>query len=245
MSRSLLVVGAPSAIARGFLKTYGQQFDKIFCQYRATPDLLVELGREQSVPLVPMQADLSNTDELNSFCERVASQTPSLTAVMFCAAPRLKFQHLAKTDWLQFQQHFDVQIRAPHEVIRRLLPLMGKEVSPTKVVFILSSVIIGTPPKNMVPYVVSKYAELGLMKALAAEYSNKNIRFNAVSPSMVETEFLREIPEKIIELSAASHPLKRNASLQDVLPILELLTSDACQYMNGTHIPVTGGQVMP
>ena len=82
---------------------------------------------------------------------------------------------------------------------------------------------------------------LGLMKSLAAEYGDKNININAVSPSMIETKFLSEIHEKVIEMSAEMNPLKRNATTKDIVPIIKFLLSKESDYITGANIPITGG----
>jgi NAD(P)-dependent dehydrogenase (short-subunit alcohol dehydrogenase family) len=75
------------------------------------------------------------------------------------------------------------------------------------------------------------------------EHKDKNIQINAISPSMVETKFLENINEKLVELSAYSHPLKRNAKVEDITPIIQLLISKESDYMNGINIAITGGSV--
>jgi 3-oxoacyl-[acyl-carrier protein] reductase len=60
---------------------------------------------------------------------------------------------------------------------------------------------------------------------------------------MVETKFLNNINEKLVELSAFSHPLKRNAIVEDITPIIKMLVSSESDYMNGINIPITGGSV--
>jgi 3-oxoacyl-[acyl-carrier protein] reductase len=112
-----------------------------------------------------------------------------------------------------------------------------------KIVFMLSSVCYGVPPKTLAHYTTTKYALLGLMKALAAEYADKHISINAVSPSMMDTSFLSELPAKLIEISAAAHPLKRNASTREVAPIIKFLLSRDADYITGANIPIAGGSV--
>ena len=107
----------------------------------------------------------------------------------------------------------------------------------------LSSCVFGVPPKALSHYITIKYAMLGLVKSLASEYSDKNIQINGISPSMVETKFLDNINEKIIELSAYNHPLKRNASVEDITPIIKILISNESNYINSVNIPITGGSV--
>ena len=60
---------------------------------------------------------------------------------------------------------------------------------------------------------------------------------------MIETKFLDNINEKLVELSAYNHPLKRNAIMQDVVPIIKMLISKESDYINGINIPITGGSL--
>jgi 3-oxoacyl-[acyl-carrier protein] reductase len=90
--------------------------------------------------------------------------------------------------------------------------------------------------------VTGKYAALGLMKCLAAEYASYGIRINAVSPSMMETKFLSDLPSSVIELSAERNPQHRNARTSDVIPAIEFLLSDETGFITGVNLPVTGGE---
>ena len=60
---------------------------------------------------------------------------------------------------------------------------------------------------------------------------------------MIETKFLENIEEKLIELNAYNHPLKRNAKVEDIIPIIQFLISKESDYMSGNNIPITGGAV--
>ena len=102
---------------------------------------------------------------------------------------------------------------------------------------------MNVPPKALTQYTTVKYALLGLVKSLASEYSNKNIQINSISPSMIETKFLNNINEKLVELGAYNHPLKRNAIVEDITPIIKMLISNESDYINGVNVPITGGSV--
>ena len=110
-----------------------------------------------------------------------------------------------------------------------------------KVVFMLSSYVLGTPPKALSHYTVTKYALLGLANSLAAEYASNNIQVNSVSPSMINTRFLQNINPRLVEFTAEGHPLKRNAVVDDIVPVLSLLLSSGSDYLTGVNIPITGG----
>ena len=40
-----------------------------------------------------------------------------------------------------------------------------------------------------------------------------------------------------------NHPLKRNATVNDITPIIKMLVSSKSNYINGVNIPITGGSV--
>ena len=110
-------------------------------------------------------------------------------------------------------------------------------------VFVLSSVTRGVPPKYMSMYTVVKYAQMGLMRAAAAEYASTHLMINAVSPGMIETQFLDEIAETIIEMNAAANPKKRNAKPDDILGAIEFLLSADSGFIAGADIPITAGGI--
>ncbi len=142
--------------------------------------------------------------------------------------------------WSDFQAQLDVELRTAVTICARFLPRMAAA-KLGKLVFVLSSYTLGVPPAAMAHYVTSKYALLGLMKALASEYAARGVCVNAISPSMVETSFLADIPDLLVELAADSHPLKRNATPGDVAPMVKFLLSEAADYMTGVNVPITGG----
>jgi len=49
--------------------------------------------------------------------------------------------------------------------------------------------------------------------------------------------------EKLIELSVYNHTLKRNAKVEDITPIIQMLISKESDYINGINIPITGGSI--
>ena len=58
---------------------------------------------------------------------------------------------------------------------------------------------------------------------------------------MIETKFLSDVPDLMIAQNAERSPLKKNLSVQDVIPALRFLLSDASQMITGINIPITGG----
>lgn len=105
----------------------------------------------------------------------------------------------------------------------------------------LSSYVANVPSKFQSPCISTKYDLLGLMRNLAAEYSAKNIAVNAVSPDMMETKFLSNIPDLIIEQNAKNLPIGRNIKIEEVVPAFEYLLSESANVVMGQNICIGGG----
>ena len=101
------------------------------------------------------------------------------------------------------------------------------------------SVMLGT-------YGMSKLALIGLVRNLAAEFGPKGLRFNAICPGLVKTEFARELwdnpdVEKRIKNEI---PLRRLGEAEDFAGLAVFLASDASRYMTGQALTVCGGSNM-
>ena len=58
---------------------------------------------------------------------------------------------------------------------------------------------------------------------------------------MMETRFLTDTPDLIVEASAAANPMGRNARVEDVVPAMAFLLSDEAGFISGAELPITGG----
>jgi 3-oxoacyl-[acyl-carrier protein] reductase len=106
---------------------------------------------------------------------------------------------------------------------------------------------------GMAAYTATKFAVVGLTKALAAEFGAQNIRVNAVCPGMVwtqmgqqEVNLLREDGESDSDARARLAgpdvvPLSRWAKADEIADAVVYLTSDAASYITGVALPVAGG----
>ncbi|MEY8283645.1 SDR family oxidoreductase [Lachnospiraceae bacterium 50-23] len=113
-----------------------------------------------------------------------------------------------------------------------------------KVVIMLSSYTISNPPKFMMNYIMVKYALMGLMKALAVDYAGKRICINGISPSMIETKFLNNINDRIVELNAQNSIAGRNAGVSDIVPGIRFLLSEYSDYVHGINLNISNGNVI-
>ncbi len=116
-------------------------------------------------------------------------------------------------------------------------------------IIITSSVagIHGTP--GVSAYVTSKHAVIGLMRTAALEGAEHNIRVNTVNPAPTETRMMRSLEEGFApgaaahakERIAATVPLRRYGSPEDVANLMLFLASEEGRYCTGGVYMVDGG----
>lgn len=101
------------------------------------------------------------------------------------------------------------------------------------------SVMLGT-------YGMSKLALIGLVRNLAEEFGPAGLRFNAICPGLVKTDFARELwdnPEVEARINKQI-PLRRLGEPEDFAGLAVYLASDASRYMTGQALTVCGGSNM-
>lgn len=90
-------------------------------------------------------------------------------------------------------------------------------------------------------YCASKFALIGLTKALSKEVSSKNIRINAVAPGYIDTDMVQAMPEKAKKEIIAKVPMRRLGSPDEIASVVAFLSSDDASYITGQTIVIDGG----
>ena len=92
-------------------------------------------------------------------------------------------------------------------------------------------------------YHASKAAVIGLTRQLAAEWADRGVRVNAISPGYFMSEMVREA----LELTGtrpwidSRTPMRRMGEHAELAGPIVFLASDAASYVTGVNLPVDGG----
>lgn len=104
-----------------------------------------------------------------------------------------------------------------------------------KIINVLTSFLINTPPVGSSVYVANKAYLEELSKAWATENAKYNITSNSISPSFMLTSFTKDVDERLIEQMKENHPLKTILTPADVADSVFFLVS-ATQQINGINL---------
>ena len=141
---------------------------------------------------------------------------------------------------------FDLNVWAQIRAIKAILPQMleRKDGCIINMSTVASSV---TAVPNRAAYTISKAAVIGLTKSLAADYTDKGIRVNAIAPGTVESPSLHERWKATGDFDAAKkafiarQPIGRIGKAEEIAALVVYLASDESSYTTGATHVIDGG----
>jgi 3-oxoacyl-[acyl-carrier protein] reductase len=94
-------------------------------------------------------------------------------------------------------------------------------------------------------YGATKAGQLGFMRTASIELARHGITINAILPGNILTEALTALGPEYLRSMAASIPLKRLGTVEDVGHAALFFASKEAAYITGQTIVVDGGQILP
>jgi NAD(P)-dependent dehydrogenase (short-subunit alcohol dehydrogenase family) len=94
-------------------------------------------------------------------------------------------------------------------------------------------------------YCAAKFGVVGLSKASALDYADKNIRVNVVSPGIIETPMVDRFSggtEEERPSVIAQDPIGRMGRPEETAATVPWLCSDLAAFTTGANVVVDGGQ---
>lgn len=98
--------------------------------------------------------------------------------------------------------------------------------------------------KNYAAVSAAKAALEALTRNIALEFAPHGIRANCIQAGVTDTASLQMIPghDKIIKETLKRNPFRRLTTPEDVANVVYLLSKDEARWINGSVIPVDGGE---
>ena len=224
MEKVLLVTGASSELGINLInKVYGD-YKRIYLQYRNMNDQLQETidYLKDKTEIVLFKVDLSNVLDVNKMIADINESMILPNCIVHFPAPKAYNMQFHRDKWENYDLGWIVSVRSIVMILQAFVKNMARN-KYGRIVFMLTNNTNNLPAKYQSSYVTVKYALLGLMKSLSVEYIDKGITVNGVSPDMMETKFLSNLPELIIEQNKANSPIGRNIYIKEVVPIMEYM----------------------
>lgn len=240
MEKIIIITGASSDLGMAYIRENAEEYSKIIAHYNHENEEFTALCQQYVGKLLPIQANFADANDTQQFVVKIKELGIVPTHILHLVSPASRSVKFHKSETEEYQLMMQVSVYSVVEILKAFLPVMQKQKF-GRILFMLSAYVKIPDPKFAAPYVTAKYALLGLMKDVAAEYASKGITVNGISPQMIETKFLKDVPELIVEQQRAAGPMQRLLQKEDILPMMKLLLSDGAAAITGENIGITGG----
>ncbi len=241
--KAALVTGASRGIGRAICLKLAEAGANI-AGVDIDEDTLQETGekvREQDAEFLPIQADVSNLDQMKDAVSSVTDEWDSLDVLVNNAGITRDglLLRMKSEDW---QSVLSINLTGVFNGLKAATRTMMRQRSGSIVNMASVVGIIGNA--GQCNYSASKAGVIGLTKSAAREMASRNVRVNAVAPGYIVTRMTEQLGDDAKESLMEQIPLDRLGQPEDVAKAVQFLASDASSYLTGQVIRVDGGMVM-
>ena len=177
-----IVTGATGDIGEEFVKSLLSETDQVWAVGRSE-NKLSSLKEKYGDKIVPVRVDLSDRDDIFSFCEKIESEKPEIRYLVNNAGVA-KMKPVSEFTLEEISDMLDINDKAATLICRACIPYMVKG----SYILNVASASAFQPNPYIALYSASKAYLLSFTRSLNVE--NENITCTAVCPGWVDTKML-------------------------------------------------------
>tara|TARA_S200000501_G_scaffold341498_1_gene350924 strand:+ start:290 stop:1057 length:768 start_codon:yes stop_codon:yes gene_type:complete len=197
-----------------------------------------EVGNEVAFPIA---ANISDESQLDLLVESTRKQLGKIDVLICNAATNPFMGSMLDMPSEKFDKVMNNNIKSNQVLCNLVLPEMIDRNDGSIIIISSIAAIKGSPILGA--YNISKAADVMIVKNIAAEFGNKNIRANSIAPGLIKTDFAKALWENpdILKAVLSTTPMQRIGEPNEIAGVAVMLASDAGNYINGQTIVVDGG----
>ena len=243
--RSVIVTGSSKGIGRGIARRFAAVGCRVLVVARdpeAARAAAAEIETQGGVARA-FAADVSRPSDTEAMAKAALDAFGGIDILCANAGifPAAKLGQMTEAD---FDAVIGTNLKGVFLSVSACLPAMRAKHSGR---IILTSSITGpvTGYPGWSHYGASKAGQLGFMRTAAMELALDGITVNAVLPGNIVTEGLAGLGDEYTKRMAASIPMRRLGSVEDIANAALFFASDEAGYITGQSLVIDGGQILP
>lgn len=185
-----------------------------------------------------VQMDVTSTQSVEEAFSRIEKEF-GVPEVIVANAGITKDALVMRMSDEDFIDVIDANLTGAFRVARRATRGMLK-LKRGRIIFV-GSVVGSIGSAGQVNYSASKSGLIGMARSFARELGSRGITANVVAPGFVETDMTAALDARRRDEIAASVPLGRFCSAEEIAGVVAFIASDKASYITGAVIPIDGG----
>ena len=243
--KSVIVTGGSKGIGKGIARVFAGHGAKalIVARHLKDAEAAAQELSKSCATVGAFAADVTSLADMEAMAKAAVDRHGGLDVLCANAGifPQAKIEEMSPESW---DDVMNTNLKGTFLAIKACVPHLKK--SSQGRIIITSSItgpVTGYP--GWTHYGATKAGQLGFMRTACIELARYGITVNAVMPGNIMTEGLQGLGKEYLETMAASIPLKRLGSVDDIGHAAAFLASREAAYITGQTIIVDGGQVQP
>jgi 3-oxoacyl-[acyl-carrier protein] reductase len=240
--RVAVVTGAATGIGAATAAGFSEADYHVFIV-----DIDEQLGRiaaERSPGSTFVECDLTSEPSVASAVAKITDEVDHVDVLVNNAGGFAEAKGIEETSLDEWVRIIDSNLTSVFLMTRATLPLLRR--SDAGRIVNLGSLAGQTAGwQTAPPYVAAKGGVHALTRSLATELAPEGITVNTIAPSAVLTDRIRRLRDDVaLEATAASIPLGRYQTPEEVAAWIVFLASGEAGFMTGQTVSVNGGRFM-
>jgi 3-oxoacyl-[acyl-carrier protein] reductase len=242
--KTILITGGGSGLGRATAVIFAREGARVVIGD------INEAGSRETVSAVEaegseaifVKCDVTSRDAIKELIARAIERFGKIHFLFNSAGSALKRCTFLEIDDALWNQTYDLNVKGTFYAMQEILPHMLKNGGGV-IVNVASMAHKRGGPGTSVHYASAKGAVHTLTLGVAREFADRSIRCLSISPGPVNTNFQAAsgtTPE-MAERFAKDIPMKRIAEADELGELVLFMCSDACEFMTGDTVYVSGG----
>jgi acetoacetyl-CoA reductase len=239
MERLALVTGGTRGIGAGICRALQAAGYKVVTSYVSNDDKAASFSKQTGIEC--FKFDVSDFEACGVAIENIRSKHGNVSVLVNNAGITRDgaFRNLSVEEWSGV---INTNLGGVFNMCRLLFPDMIKNNFGR--IINVSSVNGLSGQYGQANYAASKAGIIGFTKTLALEGAKYGVTVNALAPGYVDTEMLRDIPEKVMEKIVSKIPVGRLATIDEIARGIVFLAADNAGFVTGSTLSINGGQYL-